>query len=83
MANKTITKVDESTTTNNNDSKEPKWQIWLPILISIAAIIIAFFANQIARDSNKLSLQANFLANQANDIYKDELFLTHRPYVWI
>jgi hypothetical protein len=55
----------------------------IPSLISIGAITIAIFANQIARDSNKLSIQANNTASQANEIYKDEIYLTHRPYVWI
>jgi len=59
------------------------WKEWLPILISTIALIVAYFANTIAKESNKLSIQANSLANQANEIYKDELTLTHRPYVWV
>lgn len=80
MANKTETKVDENPTTNNNDSKGSKCPTWLPILLSSLLSIVAIF---IAFCANKLSIQANSLANQANDIYKDELSLTHRPYVWI
>lgn len=66
-----------------NETKKSNWLILIPSLISIVAIIIAIFANQIARDANKLSIQANTLANQANEIYKNEIYLTHRPYVWI
>ncbi len=55
----------------------------IALIISVVAIIISLFANQLAKESNKLSIQANELANEANDIYKEELTLTHRPYLWV
>ena len=55
----------------------------LALIISAIAIIVSLFANQLAKESNKLSIQANELANEANDIYKEELTLTHRPYLWV
>lgn len=55
----------------------------LALIISAIAIIVSLFANQLAKESNKLSIQANELANEANNIYKEELTLTHRPYLWV
>lgn len=55
----------------------------LALIISAIAIIVSLFANQLAKESNKLSIQANDLANEANNIYKEELTLTHRPYLWV
>lgn len=55
----------------------------IALIISVIAIIVSLFANQLAKESNKLSIQANELANEANDIYKEELTLTHRPYLWV
>ncbi|MCB0656942.1 MAG: hypothetical protein KDC57_12445 [Saprospiraceae bacterium] len=49
---------------------------------SILALIVSVFANIISIDSNKLSIQANNLATEANKIYKEELVLSHRPYLW-
>lgn len=83
MAKKKKTSVSQNSLPTINETKKTNWLILLPSFISIVAIIIAIFANQIARDSNKLSIQANTLANQANEIYKNEIYLTHRPYVWI
>ena len=55
----------------------------LALIISAIAIIVSLIANQLAKESNKFSIQANELANEANDIYKEELTLTHRPYLWV
>jgi hypothetical protein len=55
----------------------------LSIVLSVIAIIVSQLANQLAKESNKLSIQANEMANESNNIYKEELTLTHRPYLWV
>lgn len=84
-------KLSEKTQANLKESRAGKF--WrnkklfsvesLALIISAIAIIVSLFANQLAKESNKLSIQANELANEANDIYKEELTLTHRPYLWV
>lgn len=81
---------DKNDHNNESKGKTRAWDFLLnlsidkvALVLSTIAVIIAVQSNNIANRANDLSIQANNLALDANQIYKDELRLTHRPYLWI